>query len=242
MTKLKASRPLPELSLIALVHIAGGLVAIVAGPVSLLAPKGRWLHRRAGVAFYWSMLAMAGFALAGALLKGHKVNVAAAALTLYLVVTAWSIVKTRAASLGRVERWAPWGAGAIAVGAAGVGLVAAVFPGLIHEGDPRAPSGFVIFLVFAAISALSAAADLWTLRRGGLTGAARISRHLWRMCLALFIAIGSFSAQAPLMARRLDLPPPPDLATLGPALAVLALMAFWLVRVRIGRRSRPAAA
>ncbi|MCE3288978.1 MAG: hypothetical protein K0R83_990 [Caulobacter sp.] len=62
------------------------------------------------------------------------------------------------------------------------------------------------------------------------------------MCLALFVALASFSAQAPLMARRLDLSPPPSLATFGPALAVLALMAFWLVWTRIGRRFRPVAA
>ena len=233
---------MPELGPIALVHIAGGLVAIVAGPVSLLAPKGRWLHRRAGAAFYWAMLAMAGFALAGALLKGHKVNVAAAVLTLYLVVTAWSIVKARAGTLTRVERWAPWAAGAIALGAAGVAVMAAVVPDLLHEGDPRAPSGYVVFVVFAVVAGLAGAADLRTLRRGGLAGASRISRHLWRMCLALFVALGSFSAQAPLLARRLDLPPPPSLATFGPALAVLALMAFWLVWTRIGRRFRPRAA
>jgi uncharacterized membrane protein len=233
---------LPELSPIALVHIAGGLVAIVAGPVSLLAPKGRWLHRKAGAAFYYAMLVMAGFALAGALLKGHKVNVAASALTLYLVVTAWSIVKARAGTLSRVERWAPWAAAIIALGAAGVGVLSAIVPGLLHEGDPRAPSGYAVFAVFGLVAALAAGADFRTLRRGGLDGAARISRHLWRMCLALFIALGSFSAQAPLMARRLDLPPPPDLATFGPALAVLALMVFWLVWTRIGRRFRPAAA
>lgn len=233
---------MPELSPIALVHIAGGLVAIVAGPISLLAPKGRWLHRRAGVVFYYAMLAMAGFALTGALLKGHKVNVAASVLTLYLVVTAWSIVKARAGTLTRVERWAPWAAAVIALGAASVGVLTAAFPGLVYEGDARAPSGYVVFIVFAVVAGLAAATDLWTLRRGGLTGAARISRHLWRMCLALFVALGSFSAQAPLLARRLDLPTPPDLATFGPALAVLALMAFWLVWTRIGRRFRTAAA
>jgi uncharacterized membrane protein len=220
----------------ALVHVAGGMVAIVAGPVSLLAPKGKWLHRKAGIAFYYAMLVMAGVALVMATIHVQKVNIVAAALTLYLVVTAWSIVRARPATLTRVERWAPWWAAAIAIGAATVGAMVALFPGRLYEGDPRAPSGSTIFLVFAGIAALATATDLWTLRRGGLTGAARVSRHLWRMCLALFIAIGSFAAQAPLLARRMDLEAPPSVAIFGPALAVLALMAFWLIRVRMGRR------
>jgi hypothetical protein len=227
---------------IALVHVTGGMVAIIAGPVSLLAPKGRWLHRKAGAVFYYAMLVMAGFALLGALLKGHKVNVFAAGLTLYLVVTSWSIVKTRVGTLTRIERWAPWVAAGLAVGAGGVGILMSVAPGLLTEGDARAPSSTAIFGVFALVAALAAVTDFWTLRRGGLAGAARISRHLWRMCLALFIAIGSFAAQAPLMARRLDLSPPPSLSIFGPALAVLVLMAFWLIQVRFSRRYRPARA
>lgn len=221
---------------IALVHVAGGLTAIVAGPISLLAPKGKWLHRKAGTVFYWAMLVMAGFALLGAVMRGHKVNLFAASLTFYLVVTAWSIVKTRAGTLTRVERGAPWAAAAIALGAASVGALMTTVPGLLTEGDRGAPPSMIILAVFAGIAALAAIADVWTLRRGGISGAARISRHLWRMCLALFVAIGSFAAQAPLLARRLDMTPPPSMAIFGPALAVLALMAFWLIQVRIGRR------
>lgn len=221
-------------------HIVGGLAAVIAGPISLLAPKGRWLHRRAGAVFYYAMLVMAGFALLGALAKGHKINLFAASLTLYLVVTSWSIVKTRMGTLTRVERWAPWVAAAIAIGAAGVGAVMTLLPGVVVEGDKGAPPNLMIFVAFAVIAALAAGADLWTLRRGGLTGAARISRHLWRMCLALFIAIGSFAVQAPLLARRMDLPPPPSLSIFGPALAVLVLMAFWLIQVRLSRRFKAA--
>eukprot|EP01030_Chromulinospumella_sphaerica_P024812 gene24812-24915_t len=212
------------------------MVAIVAGPVSLLAPKGKWLHRKAGIAFYWAMLVMAGVALVMATIRVQKVNIFAAALTLYLVVTAWSIVKARAGTLTRVERWAPWWAAAVSVGAAVTGILVATIPDRLYEGDRGAPPGAVIFAVFAVIAALAVATDVWTLRRGGLSGAARISRHLWRMCLALFVAIGSFAAQAPLLARRMDLEPPPSMAIFGPALAVLVLMAFWLIRAGAGRR------
>src|ERR1044071_7062559 len=47
-------------------HIAGGLLAVVAGYAALFAPKGKWLHRRAGLLFVWAMLAMgAGAAIVG---------------------------------------------------------------------------------------------------------------------------------------------------------------------------------
>ncbi|HYE44798.1 MAG TPA: hypothetical protein VEA44_03390 [Caulobacter sp.] len=221
-----------------MVHVAGGMVAILAGPIALLAPKGRWLHRKAGIAFYGSMLVMAGVALAMATIKVHKVNVAASALTLYLVITAWSIVRARPGTIGRVERWAPVAGAAIALAAFVTGALVAVMPGL-YEGDPRAPEGPTVFFVVGAISALAAAADVLTLRRGGLAGAARVSRHLWRMCLPLFIAIASFAVQLPLMLERMDLAPPPGNAVFLVALAVPLLMVFWLIRVRIGR---PAAA
>jgi hypothetical protein len=39
---------------------------------------------------------------------------------------------------------------------------------------------------------LAAAGDVRMLLRGGVLGAKRIVRHLWRMCFGLFIAAGSF--------------------------------------------------
>ena len=65
--------------------------------------------------------------------------------------------------------------------------------------------------------------------RGRLSPTQRISRHLWRMCFALFIATGSFflgqQKVMPLAVRG-----SPLLIVL--ALAPFAVMLFWLVRVR----------
>jgi hypothetical protein len=44
---------------------------------------------------------------------------------------------------------------------------------------------------------LAAAGDLRMLLRGGLFGAQRIARHLWRMCFGLFIARDLFSSDPP---------------------------------------------
>jgi hypothetical protein len=69
--------------------------------------------------------------------------------------------------------------------------------------------------------------------KGGLTGAARIARHLWRMCFAFFFAAGSF-----FLGQQKVMPVWMHgawyLHVLG--LAPLVFMAFWLVRVRTTKR------
>jgi len=85
--------------------------------------------------------------------------------------------------------------------------------------------------------------DVRMLARGGVLGARRIARHLWRMCFGLFIAAGSFFLGPSNRPLRL-------LSTVGlgqhlsPALfstsvylilsiLPLILLIFWLVRVRV---------
>ena len=78
-------------------------------------------------------------------------------------------------------------------------------------------------------------ADFKAMRVGGLRGAARLRRHLWRMCVALFIATGSFFlGQAKVFSpaiRESGLLP-------VPVFVVLAVMVYWLWRVR-ARRTPP---
>jgi len=52
------------------------------------------------------------------------------------------------------------------------------------------PVGMAFFM--GSICLLAAAGDVRMLMRGGVLGAKRILRHLWRMCFGLFIAAGSF--------------------------------------------------
>jgi hypothetical protein len=78
---------------------------------------------------------------------------------------------------------------------------------------------------------LAAAGDIRMLLHGGLFGAQRIVRHLWRMCFAFFIATGSFflgqgSKVFPSLVGQSNL-------LFIPALLPLALLIFWLFRVRL---------
>jgi len=86
-----------------------------------------------------------------------------------------------------------------------------------------------MFFFLGSVALLSAAGDVRMLVRGGVFGAHRIVRHLWRMCFGLFIATGSFFIGQPQVfpafIRKTNL-----LLVLG--ILPLILMIFWLIRVR----------
>jgi hypothetical protein len=66
------------------------------------------------------------------------------------------------------------------------------------------------------------------MRAGGLAGAQRIARHLWRMCFSLFVASGSFFlGQAKVFPKPIRILP----LLAIPALLPLVLLLYWLVRV-----------
>src|SRR4029077_10083111 len=57
------------------------------------------------------------------------------------------------------------------------------------------PVGMTFFM--GSVMLLAGAGDVRMLVRGGVFGAKRIARHLWRMCFGLFIAAGSFFLGSP---------------------------------------------
>jgi peptidoglycan/LPS O-acetylase OafA/YrhL len=100
---------------------------------------------------------------------------------------------------------------------------ASVLYGFIAEGQPTA-----LYVIFGLVALLASLGDIRMMLSRGIQGKQRITRHLWRMCLALFIAAGSFflgqSNEFPEQFRNYGL-----LAI--PVLMVLSTMFYWLVRV-----------
>jgi uncharacterized membrane protein len=207
-------------------HVAGGAIAIVTGLVTLYAVKGSWLHRRSGIVFVCAMLVMS---LSGAMIaigrEGWEINIPAGLVTAYLVTTALLTVRAPSERSRQVERGA--------MVAAFVLGVASLILAFVVAGQ-RQP-GFAVPLAMFGLVALSAGiGDRRMLRAGGLQGSARLRRHLWRMCVALFIAAGSFfngpvrRVPEPLRALPFRLIP----------LVVLLTMAYWLWRYRRGATAR----
>ncbi len=217
-------------------HVAAGMVGVSYGMVALFVTKGSRLHRRAGNGFLLAMLVMAGI---GAVVSpflpiANWGNVVAGVFTCYLVVTSWMTVRRREAGSGRFEVGALCVAFGITLGDVLLGLQAAASPMSAPDGTP-VPAYFI----FAAAGALATIGDLRLVVRGGITGNARIARHLWRMCLALFIACASFflgqQQVFPASLRGSSL-------LLLPEFAVLGAMLYWLALVPLARWSRRRAA
>ena len=214
-------------------HIIGGTVALLAGTVALLTAKGARLHRLAGTIFFASMLVMAAFAdYLAVLIPDQIVNFFIGTFVIYLIATGWITVWRPERTIGSAEKIAlavilclllPFAALSFA-------LAMGIAPPFKSAMALKGPVLIALY-TFTFFIALATIGDLRMVWAGGIAGAQRIGRHLWRMCLALSMAAGSaFTNGLPrLLPRGVHLP---DLVLFVPQLAVLALLIFWLVRVR----------
>jgi hypothetical protein len=147
-----------------------------------------------------------------------RASVAVGILAFYLVATAWMTVRRKEKNVGLFE----YGAFLVASGAAAALLAF----GLQVVRTPLA----VPYFVFASFAACAASLDLKVIMQGGVSGAPRIARHLWRMCFALFFATSFFFlGQQKVMPAILHRSP----VLFVPAFAPLVLLIFWLLRVRL---------
>ena len=100
------------------------------------------------------------------------------------------------------------------------------------ENGATTPAGPGPVFVFGAVCLLAGLLDLNVVLRRRMTPTQRLSRHLWRMCVAFFIATGSFflGQQDALPAAVRGSP-----WLFVPAFAPFGLMLFWLVRLRFAK-------
>ena len=210
----------PILGPILAAHIAGGLVAVLAGFAAAAARKGGPLHSLAGTWFFGSMLVLG---ITAAILEPFRRpepgSLIPPLLVCYFVGTSWVTARRRDGTSGTFETVAC----ALALG----GAAAIAWGGLI--GGTTTPVGRGPIFVFATVCLIAGLGDLNAILRKRLSPAQRLSRHLWRMCFAFFIATGSFFlGQQDVLPRVVR--GSPLLFVL--AFAPLAIMLFWLVRLR----------
>ena len=215
---------------ILVLHICAGITGILSGTAAMSFRKGSHGHRMAGNVFFISMLSMSAAGAYLALMKHQMNNVFGGILAFYLVATAWMTAKRRDGETGIFD----WGALLVALP---VGVVIVAYGFEAAKSPTRSiggvPAGMFFFL--GSVALLSAAGDVRMLARGGVFGAKRVVRHLWRMCFSFFIATGSFflgqQQVFPAFLRKTNL-------LFVPAILPLILMIFWLWRVRIRRNVR----
>lgn len=216
-------RDLPPFPVLVLVHILAGGSSLLAGAAAMLAPKGRPVHRAAGKVFVGAMLAMAGSAVVSAAqnLETEVLNFWMGLLTLYLVVSGWRASRQRLHATAMMDRVLPLMALAVASGLLVLGFRGGAFAAAAR--------------MFGAVAVLAAIGDVRWLRRSSPDDASRLVRHLWRMGLAMFIAVGSlFLGQSqvfPYAIRSTGL-------LVIPSVLVGAAFAYWFVRYRFGHPLR----
>jgi len=169
-------------------HIAVGSVCILSGSAALVYKKGAQKHRKAGLIFVMSMLAMTVSGTLLAYFRPAYIAVIAGVLTLYFVVTALLVVRNKPKHICTLDFAALPVVSGISIAAFYYGGQAASSPTGFIQGVEIPAGAYYFFAVIAAICALS---DLRYLLLGGLSGAQRLARHLWRMGFALYIAVSS---------------------------------------------------
>ena len=214
-------------------HIAGGTFGILSGTAALVFRKGSRPHRLAGNMFFVSMLVMASIGAAVApFLRTPQgdpklFDALMGLFTCYLVATGWMTVRRKPGTIGRFEQVACAAALLVAAGVIALGLKANAGATGLVAGNSASP-----FFVAGGIIALAGALDFKLILQGGATGTPRLSRHVWRIGLALWIAVASF-----FLGLQRVMPESIQGSTLLliPPLAVLVVILFWLAKLPLTR-------
>jgi hypothetical protein len=207
-------------------HITAGTLTLLTGVAAMALPKGSSLHRKAGNVFFGSMLVLG---IAGIVLSLMKVpnmgNIMGGTTAVYMVATAWATVIQQPGRTGLAEMALALLGLVVTAGATTFGVLATQASNGRFAGYPP-----LMYFIFAGVLALATALDFRMIARGGLTGTARTTRHLWRMSMAFFMATGSFffgqPRFVPTFMRETGL-------FIVAGLLPLALLLYFLVRVRV---------
>ena len=216
------------------IHIAAGGLAVILGFIVLSVRKGGVVHRRLGMAFVYVMLVMGMSASIMAFRKSPSDgNVTAGLMCAYFVITALTAVRPPSAVTKSLNIGALVIALFVAFRMFAGGVIAWQAPRHILNGVPA----LMLFFIGSVLT-LAAVGDVRLMRSGPLKGRPRLSRHLWRMCFAFFIATGSFFSIRARVATVL-----PDAINVLPLRLTLIVVPFlamfyWLWRIR-GKRPIP---
>lgn len=173
-------------------HVVSGCIAVCSGVIALTVAKGHRLHARVGLVF---VATMGASALLGAMLglisyAGNYITFPAGLLTLTLIASSWLAIRADQQAGDRSKL-----ALAVVVSINTLNTCGLLVAGFIALRQPTEilfeyPAEDYFFLFgMAALSLLGDARLVFT--RQPLSRQQGVLRHLWRMGLALFIAVGS---------------------------------------------------
>ncbi|MEM0912863.1 MAG: DUF2306 domain-containing protein [Pseudomonadota bacterium] len=205
------------------VHIAGGGFSLIAGATALIRRKGSEAHKQAGKLFVLSMVMMT---LSGAWIAWQEsvmVSTLAGLMSFYLLISGWFAIKTKANNIRRDATLL------IVLGLSvlvfGLGTVEDALNGNVdHIGSFVVP--VAIYATFTAFVALGVIGDAVLIVKPNMARNYILSRHIWRMCIPLYIAATSFfEGQADVFPEAMR----HALLLSLPGYAVFLAMLYWLL-------------
>jgi hypothetical protein len=208
-----------------LIHFPTGSVAILAAIAAFYYPKGSSKHKKAGQAFTIAMLIMLISGGIAGVLKGSSDDVFLAALVFYTVFTAWLTVRHRQPVIGILEYLALFYIVIFGLAALSIN----------PEWDKvREPGVYTFNAIMALIFAVG---DIRNILLKGMKQTHRLARHIWRISFSLVWAALAFADK---IIKMLDstIDQMPYMVVI-PAILILCIMFYWLVRIYKGRAILP---
>lgn len=174
------------MTLLSLLHVSTGVVAIGSGALALLSSKGSERHKTAG---RWFVVSMAAASLLGALIAyfvDQALTLLVGLFSVYLLATALLTTHRRPKTTGPADSL-------LCVIGLAIGALGAGWGFEAMQADDGLKDGFAaaLYWFFSGLAFTTGLADLVVINRGGVAGSIRLCRHLWRACFAMFIAVGS---------------------------------------------------
>lgn len=176
-----------EPGFLGLAHFTVGCLSIVSGFIAFSTKKGQRLHRSTGAVFLVSMALLTASGLWMSLVREILFTVFLSAIAFHLFSTGWAAAGSNKKMSRLVTKTSPILSGSIAVGAVYAGTLAAKAPdGVLNELQPD------VFYTLATTSLLIFVLDSSFVLDIRPSEQRRITRHVWRMGFAFFLATGIF--------------------------------------------------
>jgi len=212
-----------EIPQIAFIHLVAGTITVLAGAIAMMSQKGKFLHRFVGNLYLGCMIALSLSGLYLSFTRSIVFTVFLSILALYLVVTGWLAAKRKDGATGGLEKVAMF---AIAISALACAISGFMTPVVLASPEDVPPA--IAYYVLAGLAAFFGFLDYKVIKSSGVSGKRRIARHLWRMCLSMFLATTIFFVGNGNLLPELFHNP---YILTAPTLAVVVITVFWICRV-----------
>ena len=169
------------------IHAGLGGLALLAGSIALISKKGKYLHRRSGRVFYWSMLISAILALVISRLPGHisPFLFAIGLFTTYLLLTGIRALRLKKQNVSlNIDRL-------ISRLMFGIGMLM-VYGGLLGGIPLLGPNTNILMPIFGVLAIFLAVGDLRSFSKPDSLRKSWLRLHLTKMTGAYIAAVTAF--------------------------------------------------